>query len=107
MSPLACLSLSSHDLSVRASTIGFPLAHLEARVVDPSTLLVLPIGEKGEIQMRGYVNMLGYYNEPEKTKEVFFSLLHLFTCCCGCWVGFLIFVGVQARKWRDTPEMSR
>ena len=31
---------------------------------------VTPVGEKGELCIRGYCVMMGYWNDPEKTREV-------------------------------------
>ena len=31
---------------------------------------IVPIGEKGELCIRGYAVMLNYWDEPEKTAEV-------------------------------------
>ncbi|MBK9521568.1 MAG: AMP-binding protein [Rhodocyclaceae bacterium] len=45
----------------RPGTVGMPYAGLESRI-DPVT---------GEIQMRGGCVMLGYYKEPELTKQTF------------------------------------
>ena len=70
LSPLAFLSLPSDSIEMRSSTVGFPIPHLEVKVVDPDTLRAVPIGQKGEILVRGYLTMLGYYNDLQKTKEV-------------------------------------
>ncbi|XP_050428074.1 medium-chain acyl-CoA ligase ACSF2, mitochondrial-like [Adelges cooleyi] len=50
------------------NTVGFVLDHVEAKVVDSQGHMV-PFGTPGELLIRGYVNMTGYYNDPEKTKE--------------------------------------
>ena len=41
----------------------------QVKVVNPEGEIV-PIGEKGELCVRGYCNMLKYWNDPEKTMEV-------------------------------------
>jgi fatty-acyl-CoA synthase len=46
---------------------GYPAPGYEIRVVDPTTGLDQPTGTPGEIRVRGYTLMQGYYNEPEAT----------------------------------------
>jgi carnitine-CoA ligase len=56
---------------VRPGTIGLPLEHNEARVVDERDHDV-PAETPGEILVRGqipYTQMVGYFKEPEKTAE--------------------------------------
>ncbi|MBB6307401.1 class I adenylate-forming enzyme family protein [Xanthobacter tagetidis] len=52
---------------VRHATQGWPLPDLEVAIVDPQTLAPMPAGEPGEIWVRGYSIMLGYYKKPEET----------------------------------------
>lgn len=58
-------------LEERITAHGKPLPDIEVRVADPDTNAVLPRGEEGEIQVRGYNVTLGYYNKPEETKRAF------------------------------------
>ena len=51
------------------STVGRPGPHIEVKIVDPDTGLVVPRGEPGEFCTRGYSVMLGYWDEPDKTAE--------------------------------------
>ncbi len=51
------------------STVGRVHPHVEVKIVNPDSGLVLPRGEPGEMFTRGYSVMLGYWNEPEKTAE--------------------------------------
>ena len=44
------------------------MQRLEIKVADENGNAV-PIGQQGEIWTRGYPIMVGYYNDPEKTKE--------------------------------------
>ncbi len=48
-------------------TVGRLLPELEVQIVDPATRHVLGVGEAGELCVRGYNVMLGYYNNPEAT----------------------------------------
>lgn len=57
---------------VRAVAGGRPIApDIAFRVVDTETGEPLPIGERGELQLRGYNVMTGYLNNPEATNAAF------------------------------------
>ncbi|KAL4143266.1 hypothetical protein QTP88_005619 [Uroleucon formosanum] len=51
------------------STVGFIQDHVEAKVVDTNGNMV-PFGTPGELLVRGYIIMNGYFNDEEKTKEI-------------------------------------
>jgi acyl-CoA synthetase (AMP-forming)/AMP-acid ligase II len=57
------------DARDQAETIGQPMAHVEVRIADPATGAVMPLDETGEIQVRGYQTMIGYFNLPEETTK--------------------------------------
>jgi fatty-acyl-CoA synthase len=69
-SPVSCQTRADDDMERRVSTVGRVHPHVEVKVVDPGTGLVLPRGTPGEMCTRGYCVMLGYWNEKEKTAEV-------------------------------------
>jgi fatty-acyl-CoA synthase len=69
-SPVSAQTGGNDDLERRTSTVGTVHPHLEVKVVDPDTGLVVPRGTPGEFCTRGYSVMLGYWNEPERTAEV-------------------------------------
>jgi acyl-CoA synthetase (AMP-forming)/AMP-acid ligase II len=52
----------------RLQSVGFPRTDVEVRVVDDKDR-ELPIGEIGEVVVRGDVVMSGYWNQPEATAE--------------------------------------
>ncbi|MEV1131901.1 class I adenylate-forming enzyme family protein [Agromyces sp. NPDC049794] len=54
----------------RRTTSGTPVAGAELRVVDPETGKERPAGERGELLVRTYTLMDGYFREPERTAEV-------------------------------------
>jgi fatty-acyl-CoA synthase len=68
-SPVSCQTRPDDDMERRVSTVGRVHPHVEVKIVNPDTGLVLPRGEPGEMCTRGYSVMLGYWNEPEKTAE--------------------------------------
>lgn len=68
-SPVSTQTTADDDMERRVSTVGRVGPHLEVKVVDPESGLVLPRGSHGELCTRGYSVMLGYWDEPEKTAE--------------------------------------
>lgn len=48
--------------------MGHELDNLESKIVDSEGRIV-PRGETGELCVRGYIVMLGYYKQKEKTAE--------------------------------------
>ena len=66
-----CSVTDAHEpLALRLSSVGRPLEGVEARIVNPATELLCPVGEVGEIRVKGYV-MREYLNDPERTREAF------------------------------------
>jgi malonyl-CoA/methylmalonyl-CoA synthetase len=53
----------------RASTVGFPLPHIEVRITNPATGRSLPKSSDGMIEVRGPNLFKGYWRNPEKTAE--------------------------------------
>jgi fatty-acyl-CoA synthase len=68
-SPVSLQSNTDDDLELRVSTVGAVHPHVEVKIVDPSTGGVAPRGETGELCTRGYCVMLGYWENPEATRE--------------------------------------
>jgi fatty-acyl-CoA synthase len=69
-SPVSTQTRADDELDRRVSTVGRVHPHVEVKVIDPETGLVLPRGSNGELCTRGYSVMLGYWDEPEMTAEV-------------------------------------
>lgn len=62
---------SKHDsLENRTQTIGKAMDHVEIKVVDQEGRMV-NLNETGELLVRGYNTMLGYWSDDKKTAEVF------------------------------------
>jgi fatty-acyl-CoA synthase len=55
----------------RCETSGIAMPGVEFRIVDPDTGEDVAPGELGEIWVKSYTNMLGYYRQPEETAAVF------------------------------------
>jgi long-chain acyl-CoA synthetase len=53
----------------RAGSIGLPMPDVEAKIVDYETLTDRPVGEDGELWLRGPQVMIGYWNKPEETAK--------------------------------------
>ena len=69
-SPVSTQTSADDDMERRVSTVGRVHPHLEVKITDPETGLVVPRGAPGELCTRGYSVMLGYWDEPAKTAEV-------------------------------------
>jgi len=69
-SPVSAQTRADDDMDRRVSTVGRVHPHVEVKVIDPDSGLVLPRGVPGEMCTRGYSVMLGYWNEPDKTADV-------------------------------------
>jgi fatty-acyl-CoA synthase len=67
-SPASFASATDDTLERRVSTVGRVLPHVEAKVIDAEGRIV-PRGTPGELLTRGYLIMLGYWNDEEKTRE--------------------------------------
>jgi len=67
-SPASFASATDDPIERRVSTVGRILPHVEAKVIDAEGRIV-PRGSAGELLTRGYLVMLGYWNDEEKTRE--------------------------------------
>lgn len=66
-SPNVCIADWRDPYEKRIHTMGRPQPGTEVKIVDPATGATLPAGARGEICVRGYSVMKGYYNKPEET----------------------------------------
>lgn len=67
-SPVSTQSSTTDSVDLRVSTVGRVLPHIEIKIVDPEGRIV-PRGQTGEFCTRGYSVMLGYWGDPERTRE--------------------------------------
>ncbi len=63
-----CFTLNPEDAIRKVGSVGRPIFHLDARVVDPVGQDVGP-GEIGELWLRGPTVCAGYWNNLEATRE--------------------------------------
>jgi fatty-acyl-CoA synthase len=68
-SPVVTMTDINDNMVRRTQTVGKPLSGAEVKIVDPATDEPSPPGEAGELWVRGYLVMKGYYKKPEATKE--------------------------------------
>jgi fatty-acyl-CoA synthase len=68
-SPVSTQSTTDDPLERRVSTVGRVHPHAEIKIVDGATGAVVPRGTTGELCSRGYMVMLGYWNNEEATRQ--------------------------------------
>jgi long-chain acyl-CoA synthetase len=54
----------------KLGSIGLPIINTDIKLLDPLTGKEVPVGEPGEICVKGPQVMVGYYKKPEETKNV-------------------------------------
>jgi fatty-acyl-CoA synthase len=68
-SPVSTQCATDDPLERRVSTVGRVHPHVEIKIIEPSTGAVVPRGMPGELCSRGYMVMLGYWNNDEATRQ--------------------------------------
>jgi fatty-acyl-CoA synthase len=68
-SPVSTQTGLNDPLGKRVSTVGRVHPHVEIKIVDATTGAVVPRGTPGELCTRGYLVMLGYWNNEAATRE--------------------------------------
>jgi fatty-acyl-CoA synthase len=68
-SPVSFQSGTDDPIERRVSTVGRIHPHLQVKITDPHGRVV-PVGSQGEILTRGYSVMQGYWDDPERTRDV-------------------------------------
>lgn len=68
-SPVSFQSTTDANIETRTSTVGFVHPHVEAKVVDEDGRTV-PLSQTGELLVRGYSVMAGYWASSKQTADV-------------------------------------
>ncbi|MFQ5998674.1 MAG: AMP-binding protein, partial [Candidatus Bathyarchaeia archaeon] len=68
-SPVSLQTRVDDPLELRVTTVGRVHPHVEAKIIDPETKKIVERGTPGELLVRGYLVMLGYWNNPSSTSE--------------------------------------
>jgi fatty-acyl-CoA synthase len=64
-----CFSMTDEDSVPRTGSVGKPIFHSEMRIVNPDTGADVPLGEPGELLIRGPHVCSGYWRNPKATAE--------------------------------------
>ncbi|MDR2461454.1 MAG: AMP-binding protein [Deltaproteobacteria bacterium] len=98
-SPVVSQTNQEDSMEKRTGTVGRPMPGVELRIGEPDTSNVLAQGEVGEVQVRGYVNMRGYYNLKEATEKILDKDGWIHTGDLGKFDedGYLVITG----RWKD------
>jgi fatty-acyl-CoA synthase len=68
-SPVSTQTRVDDPIERRVGTVGRVGPHVEVKVIDPESGLVVERGAPGELCTRGYSVMVGYWDDPERTAE--------------------------------------
>ncbi|KAL6718734.1 hypothetical protein ACLMJK_002968 [Lecanora helva] len=70
-SPVSTMTTTEDPMEKRIDSVGRPLPHVEVKVVDPTDQSkILPVGQRGELAVHGYLVMNKYWDDPKRTEEV-------------------------------------
>lgn len=70
-SPVSAMTTTDDPLEKRIDSVGKLLPHVEAKVVSPTDpTKTLPVGQRGELIVHGYLVMKEYWGASDRTAEV-------------------------------------
>uniref|UniRef100_A0A8C8ZSB7 Medium-chain acyl-CoA ligase ACSF2, mitochondrial n=1 Tax=Prolemur simus TaxID=1328070 RepID=A0A8C8ZSB7_PROSS len=69
-SPVTFMNFPDDTVEQKSESVGRIMPHTEAQVVSTETGTLVALNTPGELCIRGYCVMLGYWGEPQKTEEV-------------------------------------
>ncbi|XP_046389168.1 medium-chain acyl-CoA ligase ACSF2, mitochondrial isoform X2 [Ischnura elegans] len=67
-SPISFQTTTEDTLEQMLTTVGYVTEHVEVKVVNSEGEMV-PMGTPGELWVRGYCNMIGYWGDDTRTRE--------------------------------------
>ncbi|XP_012864233.1 PREDICTED: acyl-CoA synthetase family member 2, mitochondrial [Dipodomys ordii] len=68
-SPVTFMNFPDDTVEQKAESVGRVMPHTEAQILNMETGELVKLNTPGELFIRGYCIMLGYWNEPQKTFE--------------------------------------
>jgi fatty-acyl-CoA synthase len=68
-SPVTHITRAGDSEDLMIHTVGTSMPHQECKIADPETHARVPLGERGEICVRGPMVMREYYGRPADTRE--------------------------------------
>lgn len=70
-SPVSAMTTTDDPIMKRIDSVGRLLPHVEAKVVNPADRTkILPVGQRGELAVSGYLVMKEYWDAADRTAEV-------------------------------------
>jgi fatty-acyl-CoA synthase len=69
-SPVTTMSDAADSIEIRVKTVGRAMPQTEIQIISTITGEPVPVGEQGELCIRGYALMKGYDGDPEATAEI-------------------------------------
>lgn len=70
-SPVSAMTTTDDPIEKRIDSVGKLMPHVEVKIIDPTNRTrIMPIGERGEVAVAGYLVMKEYWGAPEQTAEV-------------------------------------
>ncbi|XP_014646302.1 PREDICTED: acyl-CoA synthetase family member 2, mitochondrial isoform X1 [Ceratotherium simum simum] len=68
-SPVTFMNFAEDTVEQKAESVGRVMPHTEAQIVSTETGTLTKLNTPGELWIRGYCVMLGYWGDPQKTEE--------------------------------------
>ncbi|XP_054441369.1 medium-chain acyl-CoA ligase ACSF2, mitochondrial [Pteronotus mesoamericanus] len=69
-SPVTFMQFPEDSLEIKEQTVGRIMPHTEAQIVSMETGATVELNTPGELWIRGYCVMLGYWDDPQENEKV-------------------------------------